>query len=78
MELIMTFVRSALLCVSMLATVSGCGQDRAPEEPPSPPPVKDTVFKDMSGAMDKARSVEGTTMQQKENMDRAVQEAEGR
>jgi len=68
----MTIVRPLVLLVLAVAA-TGCGS----ESSPPPPPVKDTAFGDMAGAMDKARGVEATTMQQKEDLDRAVQEAEG-
>ena len=68
----MTIVRPLVLLVLAVAA-TGCGS----ESSQPPPPVKDTAFGDMAGAMDKARGVEATTMQQKEDLDRAVQEAEG-
>lgn len=65
--------RISLIAVSMLLAACGA-QDEAP---PEPPPVKDTAFGDMVGTMDKARGVEDTTMQHKEDLDRAMQESEG-
>ena len=70
----MTIVRPLVLLVLAVAA-TGCGSESS--QPSAPPPVKDTAFGDMAGAMDKARGVEATTMQQKEDLDRAVQEAEG-
>jgi hypothetical protein len=64
-----------LLFVVLPLLLSACG---APEPPPPPMPVKDTVYGDAVGAMDKARGIEATTMEQKKALDRAVQEAEGR
>jgi hypothetical protein len=73
-----TLFRTVLCVLAITTTLAACSPDPGPEKPASPPPVKDTVFGDMAGAVDKARSVEATTMQQKQEMDRAVQEAEGR
>jgi hypothetical protein len=43
-----------------------------------PPPVQDTVVGDMVGTMDRARSVETTTLQHKQALDEAIeQQAEG-
>lgn len=44
--------------------------------PKPPPPVEETAFKDMAGAMDKARAVEGTMQQHKEDLDRTLQQNE--
>lgn len=74
----MNIVRTAMLCFVTIATLTACGPDPAPKDPSPLPPVKDTAFGDMVGTMDKARGVEATTMKQKEDMDRSVQEAEGR
>jgi uncharacterized lipoprotein YbaY len=53
--------------------LAACGSEQKPAEPP---PVKDTVFGDTVATMDQARSVEGTVMQEKEDLDRALQENE--
>lgn len=58
------------LAASLLAA---CGSAK---EPTAPPPVEDTAFRDMAGAMDKARAVEGTMQQHKEALDRTLQENE--
>ena len=63
-------VLSLALVASLLAA---CGSEA---KPTAPPPVEETVFKDMSGAVDKARAVEGTVQEQKESMDRALDENE--
>ena len=73
----MTIFRSLMLCLSLSASLCACGPDPAPKDPSSLPAVKDTFSGDMVGTMDKARAVEATTLQQKEDMDRAVKEAEG-
>ena len=65
----------AWLAVAALSLVlSACGSRHESEPTPA---VEDTAFGDMTGAMDKARGVEDTLQQQKENMDRSLQEAEG-
>jgi len=63
-------VVSLALVASLLAA---CGSEA---KPTAPPPVEETVFKDMSGAVDKARAVDGTIQEQKESMDRALDENE--
>jgi hypothetical protein len=75
-ELIMNLPRTLMLCVTTMASLVACGPDPAPKDPSPPPPVKN-AFSDMTGTMDKARGVEATTMQHKEDMDRTLQETEG-
>jgi len=53
--------------------LSACGSSKQPE----PPPIKDTAFRDLESAKDRARAVEGTVMQQKEATDRAINAEEG-
>lgn len=60
---------SIALVASLLAA---CGS----EQTPPPKPAEDAISRDMQAAMDKARSVEGTLQQQKEAMDRTLQEKE--
>jgi hypothetical protein len=66
----MPIVASMALAALLLAA---CGSEQKPAEPP---PVKDTAFGDMVGTMDKARGAEATIMQQKEDIDRALEENE--
>ena len=54
--------------------VAACGSDSVTSS--APPPVKDSVAGDLVGTMDKARAVEDTTMQHKEDLDRAMDAAE--
>jgi hypothetical protein len=63
----------ALLAVMLLG---GCGSS---EESPSSAaaPVEERPLDEMTRAMDKARAVEDTTLQHKQDMDRALQEMEG-
>jgi hypothetical protein len=66
----MTIMRALLLGMSLC--IAGCGE----AERPPPPPIQDTVFSDMAAAKDKARAVEGTLEQQKQEMDKAIKESE--
>jgi hypothetical protein len=63
-----------LATLVVCCVLSACGSDQ--DEPREPTPVKDTVFGDAVGTMDKARAVEETTMQHKEDLDRAMEDAE--
>ncbi len=60
----------ALACLVLAA----CG---APDPQRQPPPVQDTAFGDMVDAMDQARAVEDVTLQHKEALDQALEQAEG-
>jgi len=64
---------SALALALTAVLLTACGSEQKPSEPP---PLEDTAFRDMNRAMDKARAVEGTLQQQKENMDRQLQRDE--
>lgn len=66
-------LRTALAAI-LLAT-AGCGSSE-PSAPP-PPAVKDTVFGDMAGTMDKARGVQDVVQQQKEATDKAIENSAG-
>jgi hypothetical protein len=65
---------TAQKCFSALIVCLGLCACGAQEEPPA---VKDTVFGDAVGTMDKARAVQDTTLQHKEDLDRALESAEG-
>lgn len=56
--------------------LTACGSSGEPERP-APPPIEDTAFGEMAGALDKARSVEATTLEHKEAIDRAIDRSEG-
>jgi hypothetical protein len=61
---------SLALGASLLAA---CGSEQQPAEPP---PVEETVFGDMAGAVDKARAVEGLVLDHKQAIDRALEQNE--
>lgn len=61
----------AALLVSV--ALAGCGGE---SEPKAPMDVKDTAFGDMAEAQERARAVEDTTLQHKQDMDRALDDAE--
>ena len=63
----------ALPIVVAASSLAACGSEQKPTEPP---PVEDTAFRDMAGAMDKARAVEGTLQEHKEALDRTLEEKE--
>jgi hypothetical protein len=69
--------RSAFAILGAVLLLLGCGAAEDASESSEPPPVEETAFGDMVGTIDKARSVEGTVLQQKEDTDRAIQESEG-
>jgi hypothetical protein len=72
-ELAMFAAHRLLAALLVAAALTACGGEREPKEPME---VKDTVFGDMTGTMDKARAVEDTTMQHKQDVDRALEDAE--
>lgn len=43
-----------------------------------PPPIQETVFKDMAGAVDKAHEVEDVTKQRTEQLNKALEASESR
>lgn len=65
--------RSVLAIALMASLLAACGSQQQPTEPP---PVEETAFRDMAGAMDKARAVEDTLQQHKEALDRTLQDHE--
>jgi hypothetical protein len=61
-----------MLLLSLL--LAACG---SADEPKPPPPVEDTVFRDtVVTPIEKAKGVEDTVMQQKRDVDQAVDESE--
>lgn len=63
----------AFATILLALTLGACAEDEHAHEPP---PVEETVFGDMTQTIDKARSVEETTLQHKEELDRRLQESE--
>jgi hypothetical protein len=65
------------LCRSLIAVVllGGCGS--SDESRPSGTPVEEKPLGEMTDAMDKARAVQDTTLQHKEDLDRALQDNGG-
>ena len=62
-----------MLLVSLL--LAACGAADEPRKPP--PPVEDTVFRDtVVTPIDKAKNVENVVMEQKRDVDQAVDESE--
>lgn len=61
----------AALAVAILA---GCGAAENEAGERQPPPVEDTVFGDTVGTLDKARAVEDTVMQHKQELDRRLEQ----
>jgi hypothetical protein len=52
--------------------LAACGSGGKEEERQPSRPANDSVSRDMFRPIEKARSVEGTTMQHKQDMDRAI------
>jgi hypothetical protein len=72
----MTTIRRVCSVVFACLIVAACGGSSAEEEQREPPPVEDTVFGDAVGTMDRARAVEDTTLQHKQDLDRAIDQQE--
>ncbi len=69
-----------LLLLSALLLLASCGSardDTTVGEEAGAAPIEDTVAGDLAGAMDRARSVEDTVLEQKRDLDRAIDEAGG-
>lgn len=66
-------IQSAASLAFAALLLTACGSEQKPAEPP---PLKDTAFGDMAGAMDKARGTEATLQQGQEARDHKLQEDE--
>ena len=71
---VMTTIQRIAFASAVATLLVGCGSAEAPD--PEPPPVDETVFGDMAGTIDKARSVEDVTLQRKEELNKAMEESE--
>jgi hypothetical protein len=71
-------MQARYLFTGLCATLSLCACEPTKEEPPAKPPmpVAETVFAPTLSTLDKARSVEGTLQQDKEQADAAIKAAE--
>jgi hypothetical protein len=63
-----------LAALFVCCALNACGG--GPDEPREPMPVKDTVFGDTVGTMDKARAVEGTMRQRNDDLNEALEKGE--
>ena len=77
-------VAAVVLSAALLALAACSHPDEHPNplpggspHPSEPPPLKDSAFGAMVGTMEKARGVEATSLQHKEDVDKALQEQEG-
>jgi hypothetical protein len=70
-------MRASICLLLLLGSLAGC--DGKPQAEPEPPPMKpeDTAFGDMTKAMDRAKGVEATTLERKQELDSALEEGEG-
>jgi hypothetical protein len=70
-------IRHVMIVLLAAALQLGCGGEESAAERESPPAVEDTVFGDTVSTLDKARAVEATVLEQKEALDRAINQSEG-
>jgi hypothetical protein len=82
----MPAVAKAAARLSLVAVVAmgmvACGGSSAPEREvedvdASTPAAEETVFDDLIQTQDKARAVEGVTLEHKDQLDQALERAEG-
>jgi len=66
-------IHQRVLLAVVAALLGACGSSKQPE----PPPVKDTAFGAAVGTMDKARGVNDTVLEQKDDTDRAIGDQDG-
>ncbi|MET0657562.1 MAG: hypothetical protein ABW110_05320 [Steroidobacteraceae bacterium] len=69
-------MRATIGVLLIASTIAACSSKQEEQAEAPPMKVEDTVFGDMTQTMDRAKSVEGTTMQHKEDVDKAL-EADG-
>jgi hypothetical protein len=70
-------MRRGLIVLLAASVQLGCSSEENASPREAPPPVEETVFGDTVSTLDKARAVEATVLQQKEELDRAVRQSEG-
>lgn len=63
--------RTSTALLAACLAMAACG------EPPEPPPVEETVFKDQVGALDKARAVEELNEERKRELDEKLERDSG-
>jgi hypothetical protein len=69
----MSAAHRLLAALLVSGALAACGGEGEPKEPPD---VNDTAFGDMVEAKERAQAVEDTTMQHKQDLDRALDDAE--
>lgn len=69
-------MRATVPCLMLFCSLAACGKQEEPLEDP-PLKVEDTVFGDMTQTIERAKSVEATTLEHKEALDRAIDAEEG-
>ena len=69
-------IAQRLVIVSIVTLLGGCGAAENETEERQPPPVEDTVFGDTVETLDRARGVEDTVMQHKQELDRRLEQDE--
>lgn len=63
--------RTSIALLVACLVLAACG------EPPEPPPVEETVFKDQVRALDKARAVEELSEERKRELDKKLERDSG-
>lgn len=72
----MNATERSLAALLVAIAVSACGGGQEKSE--APLPVEETVFGDAAGTMEKARAVEDTTLRHKDDLDKALDAADGK
>ena len=72
----MTTIRRVCSVVFACMLLAACGGSADEGGQREPPPIDETAFGDAVGTMDRARGVEDTTLQHKQDLDRAIDQQE--